>query len=176
MARPAPDRAVPDTMRLNYPDLIEETPKELARLEREHRSGPLGVRLKMLRLLKAEAYPSRLQLAPVLGYSRKQLQRWWKAYREGGLDALLERGTPGGSAERVTAEAWTALEAEMKAGRIARLKEAQQFLQERFSIRYTVGGLGDLFRRRKAKLKTGRRRNTKASSDEQAAFKKTVPA
>ena len=163
-------------MRLNYPELIQEAAEDLARLERCHRSGPLEARLKMLRLLKTGAYTSRLQLAPMLGYSRKQLQRWWRAYREGGLDALLERGTPGGSTERITAEAWAALEAEMKAGRIARLKEAQQFLRERFSIRYTVGGLSALLRRRKTKLKTGRRRNTKASAAEQEAFKKTVPA
>jgi len=48
-------------------------------------------------------------------------------------------------------------------------------LGQRFSIVYTIGGLSDLFRRRKTKLKTGRRRNKKASSEEQAAFKKPVP-
>jgi transposase len=162
-------------MRLNYPDLIRETPEELARLERKHRSSPLEDRLKMLRLLKAETYPSRMRLAPVLGYSPRQLQRWWDAYRRGSLEALLDRASPGGSAERISAEAWTALETEMKAGRVARLREARGFLREHFSTSYTIGGLSDLFRRRKAKLKTGRRRNRKASPEEQAVFKKTVP-
>ena len=162
-------------MRLNYPDLIREAPDQLARLERKHRSSPLEDRLKMLRLLKAEAYPSRMQLAPVLGYSPRQLQRWWGAYQEGGLKALLDRASPGGSAERISEEAWQALEAEMKGGRVARLRDARRFLRERFSTSYTIGGLSDLFRRRKARLKTGRRRNRKASPEEQAAFKKTVP-
>lgn len=116
-----------------------------------------------------------MQLAPVLGYSRRQLQRWWNAYQEGGLEALLERGSRGGSTERISKQAWQALEIEMKAGRIARLREAQRFLRKRFSTDYTIGGLSDLFRRRKTKLKTGRRRNRKASSKEQAAFKKTIP-
>lgn len=161
-------------MRLCYPNLINETPEELVLLEQKHRCGPLEARIKMLRLLKSQTYPSRMQLAPVLGYSQRQLQRWWKAYREGGLEALLDRGSPGGSSERLSEEAWQALETEMKAGRIARLREAQRFLKERFSIAYTIGGLSDLFRRRKTKPKTGRRRNRKASAEQQAGFKKTV--
>jgi hypothetical protein len=40
---------------------------------------------------------------------------------------------------------------------------------------YSIGGLSDLFQRRKTKLKTGRRRNRRASTHEQEAFKKTVP-
>jgi transposase len=128
----------------------------------------------MLRLLKLGAYRSRRALSDVLGYSERHLQRWFDAYRTGGLAALLAHERPRGRSERITPEAWAALEKEMKAGRIASLKEAQRFLGERFSTRYTLGGLSDLFRRRKAKLKTGRRRNKKASSDEQAAFKKPV--
>lgn len=161
-------------MYLNYPELIQESPDELARLERQHRNTPVAERLKMLRLLKIGAYRSRRALSEVLGYSERQLHRWFETYRTGGLGALLARGTSGGSQERIPSEAWRALETEMKAGRIATLKQAQRFLEERFSTRYTIGGLSDLFRRRKAKLKTGRRRNKKASPEEQAAFKKHV--
>lgn len=162
-------------MRLNYSDLILEPPDELARLERQYRSSPVADRLKMLRLLQSGAYPSRTRLAPVLGYTPRQLQRWWSAYQQGGLDLLLARITPGGSRERITPEAWAALEQQMTAGHIAGLKDAQRFLEAHFSIRYTVGGLSDLFRRRKTKRKTGRRRHQKASAEEQAAWKKKVP-
>lgn len=161
-------------MQIDYPTRITESADELLRLERRHRGSPLGDRVKMLRLLKTRAYPSRLQLSRALGYSHRQLQRWWNAYQRGGLQALLDRASPGGSRERITSQAWTALEAEMKAGRIATLKQAQGFLAERFAIAYSIGGLSDLFRRRKTKLKTGRRRHTKASDEEQAAFKKPV--
>ena len=163
-------------MYLNYTELIQEDPAELARLERRYRSGPLADRLKMLRLLKLGAYRSRRALSDVLGYSERHLQRWFNTYRTGGLAALLARERPSGRRERITPEAWAALEAEMKAGRVASLKEAQRMLEERFSIGYTIGGLSDLFRRRKTKLKTGRRRNKEASSEEQAAFKKPVPS
>jgi transposase len=129
----------------------------------------------MLRLLKTGAYRSRRALADVLGYSERQLHRWFVAYREGGLGAMLAYGTPAGAAERVTAEAWAGLEAEMAAGRIGRLKDAQAYLADHHGIAYSVGGLSDLFQRRKVKLKTGRPRHVKASAEEQEAFKKTVP-
>ena len=59
--------------------------------------------------------------ADTLGYSRRQCQRWWGAYTEGGLDELLvsrldERGR---QEEFVTEEAWEELEKVMKDGRIA---------------------------------------------------------
>lgn len=162
-------------MYLTYPELIAEDPNELARLERHYRHTSLVHRLQMLRLLKTGAYRSRRALAQLRGYSERQLQRWFATYRQGGLEALLEQGAPGGRPEQITPEAWQALEAEMKAGHIASLQEAQRFLAEHFAITYTVGGLSDLFRRKKTKLKTGRRRNEKASAQEQEAFKKTVP-
>ena len=161
-------------MYLRYDDLISESTDDLRRLERRHRRSPVAVRIKMLRLLKDGAYRSRRALATALGYSERQLHRWFETYRRDGLDALLRYETSRGSRERITPKAWTALEAEMKAGRIETLKAAQRFLGEHHGIAYTVAGLSNLFRRRKTKLKTGRPRHVKASADEQEAWKKTV--
>ena len=161
-------------MRLDYTALIAETPDDLAVIERRHRHSPLADRVKMLRLLKSGAARSRRALADTLGYSERQLHRWFDAYRAGGLDAVLRYDATGGSTERITPEALAALETEMKAGRVAALKHAQAFLAERFEIAYSVGGLSDLFQRKRIKLKTGRRRHVKASADEQEAWKKTV--
>lgn len=141
-------------MYLRYDDLITEPTGDLLRLERQLRASPLTARLKLLRLLKGGAYPSRRALASVLGYSERQLHRWFEAYREGGLNAMLTYETSRGSRERITTEAWAALEAEMKAGRVGSLKDAQRFLAERHGIDYTVAGLSGLFQRRKTKLKT----------------------
>lgn len=160
-------------MYLDYPNLIDESPEELIEQERHRRSGPVGDRLKMLRLLKTGSYRSRRALAPVLGYSERQLKRWFDAYREGGLKALLDRRAPGGSSERVTSEAWTALEEEMKAGNIARLEDARRYLEEEHGIQYAgITSISALFERHGVKLKTGRRTNRKADPAEQAAFKK----
>lgn len=162
-------------MYLRYDTLISESPELLARLERQHRRSPVADRFKMLRLLKTRAYRSRRALADHLGYSERQLHRWFDAYREGGPDALACFEPHTGSTERITPEALTALETAMQTGEIASLKQARHFLIEHFDIRYTVAGLSDLFERKKIKLKTGRRRHVKASAAEQEAFKKTVP-
>jgi transposase len=63
----------------------------------------------------------------------------------------------------------------MKKGEIATIREADEFLKER-GIEYShPDGVGQLLRRRKVKLKTGRPRHEKADEKEQAAFKKTSP-
>ena len=72
-------------MYLRYDDFIAESPGDLLRLERQHRASPVAARLKMLRLLKGGAYRSRRALASVLGYSERQLHRWFEAYRGGGI-------------------------------------------------------------------------------------------
>ena len=161
-------------MYLRYNEIIAETEADLLGLERQHRASPVAARIKILRLLKSGAYRSRRALASVLGYSERQLHRWFDAYREGGLDAVLAFETSRGSRERITPEAWAALQAEMKAGRIGRLRDAQQFLAEHFEIAYSIDGLSGLFQRHKVKLKTGRPRHVKASALEQEAWKKTV--
>jgi transposase len=160
-------------MYCDYPDLISESPEQLAKRERQHRSSPVGDRLKMLRLLKEGTYRSRRKLAGVLGYSERQLKRWFDAYREGGLAALLERKAPGGRAEAVTPEAWAGLEEEMKAGRIARLEDARRYLADVHGVQYAgISSISALFKRRGVKLKTGRLRHRKADPEKQQAFKK----
>jgi transposase len=158
----------------NYPELIKESEQDLLDREKLLRGSALESRIKMLRLLKTGAYRSQLRLAKALGYSPRQIRRWWKTYREGGLEALLEEDKArGGKKERITQEALHALEERMKAGEIARLEEARKFLEERFGIHYEgVSGLSRLFERHQIKLKTGRRRHREASAEEQAAFKK----
>ena len=60
----------------------------------------------------------------------------------------------------------------MRAGRVARLREAQAFLRDRHGIAYSLNGISLLFKRHRVKLKTGRRRHRKADAAAQAAFKK----
>lgn len=159
-------------MYLDYPNLIEEPPEELAKRERQHRSSPVGDRLKMLRLLKGGTYCSR-RLAGVLGYSQRQLGRWFNTYREGGLEALLERGVPGGRAEALTPEAWAGLTEEMKAGGIARLEDARGYLAEEHGVEYAgISSISALFKRRGVKPGTGRRQHRKADPAKQLTFKK----
>ena len=81
-----------------------------------------------------------------------------------------------GRQEFVTEKAWEELEEVMKEGRIATYDRARDFLAER-GVEYASADsvVGGLFRRRKAKLKTGRPRHEKADTEEQEAFKKSLP-
>ena len=62
----------------------------------------------------------------------------------------------------------------MKKRKIATIGQTDEFLRERHSIVYAhPDGVGQLLRRHKIKLKTGRPRHEEADPEEQDAFKKT---
>jgi transposase len=104
-------------------------------------------------------------------------ERWFKSYSEGGLQKLLKsRVSERGRQELVTPEAFEDLQEAMKRGEIATISEADEFLRERHGIGYAhPDGVGQLLRRRKVKLKTGRPRHEEADQQEQEAFKRTSP-
>ena len=157
-----------------YPQVIQEDPHELEKLEKHHRYTHLFQRVRMLRLLKSGECSNLGEAAEALGYSWRQCQRWFATYREGGLQELLKsRVDERGRQELVTPEAFEELQEAMKRGEIATISQAHRFLSER-GIEYShPDGVGQLLRRRKVKLKTGRPRHEKANPQEQEAFKKT---
>jgi transposase len=160
----------------DYPRVIEEDLRELEKLEKRHRYSHLSHRVKMLRLLKSEECSSLGEAAKELGYSRRQCQRWFIAYRREGLEELLvSRVGQRGPKELVSDEAFEELERAMKRGEIATIAQAHRFLSER-GVRYAhPESVGGLLRRRKVKLKTGRPRHEKADTEKQEAFKKSSP-
>jgi transposase len=155
---------------------IAESEAALLAQERAARGNRSADRLKLLRLLKSGRERSLAGAAAVLGYSARHAQRWWGVYRRGGLAALLSAPRWGGSRERITPAALQALAAEMRAGRIARLEDARAYLRDRWGIAYCLDAISGLFKRHKAKLKTGRPRHRRADAAAQAAFKKSARA
>lgn len=130
----------------------------------------------MLRFLKSGKCSNLGEAAEALGYSRRQCQRWWSAYTEGGMDELLvSRLDERGSQELVTEEVWQELEEVMKEGTIATYGQARAFLSERGIEYASADSVGGLFRRRKVKLKTGRPRHERVDTQEQETFKKSSP-
>jgi transposase len=163
--------------KIHYSRVIEEDPQRLKQLEKYHRYTHLFQRVRMLRLLKSEECTNLREAAEALGYSWRQCQRWFRSYQQGGLQELLKsRVSERGRQELVTQEAFEDLEEAMKRGEIATIAQADGFLRERHGIEYAhPDGVGQLLRRRKVKLKTGRPRHEKADPHEQEAFKKTSP-
>src|SRR5829696_8116482 len=131
----------------------------------------------MLRLLKTEECTNLGEAARALGYSWRQCHRWIASYKKGGLEELLKsRVSERGRQELVSEEVFADLQEAMKRGEIATISEAHEFLRERHGIEYAhPDGVGQLLRRRKVKLKTGRPRHEEADQKEQQAFKKSLP-
>jgi transposase len=159
-------------VRTAYPTVIAETEEELAAAERRLRGRPAAARVRALRLLKAGTASSLSGCAALVGYSPRQVARWWAAYRAGGVAALTRERPRPGKASRLTPEARAGLEAEMRAGAIATLEDARRYLAERWGIEYaSLNGVWWQLRRHKIKLKTGRRRHRKADAAAQEAFR-----
>lgn len=161
--------------KIHYSQVITEDLKELKELEKYHRYTHLFQRVRMLWLLRSEECLTLGEAAEALGYSWRQCQRWFKSYKNGGLEKLLKsRVSERGSQELVTPEAFEDLEEAMKRGEIATIAQADEFLRQRHGIEYAHSdGVGQLLRRRKVKLKTGRPRHENADQEDQEAFKKT---
>src|SRR3954453_12407359 len=157
-------------MNATYPLLIQEDVAQLQAAEKAAGDKARADRLRLLRFLKEERVAGVSQAAEVLGYSVRTVQRWWQCYRAGGLGGLLAPPQRRGAPERLSPEG---LQAEMRAGHIGGLHEAQLYLRDTWHIAYGIDAISKLFRRRKTKLKTGRPHHRKAASPtDQAAFKK----
>jgi transposase len=126
----------------------------------------------MLRLLKGGAAATLGACAPLVGYSPRQLARWWAAYRAGGLAALTRERPRPGKASRLTPAALAGLEERMRAGQVATLADARRYLAEGHGVEYaSLNGVWWQLRKHKIKLKTGRRRHRKADAAAQEAFR-----
>jgi transposase len=120
----------------DYASEIKESVGTLLVLEQQLAGKRTAIRVRMLRLLKSGEVKSLYAAAPVLGYRYRQLQYWWAWYREGGIDALLVLKPRPGKPSRMTQAAYAGLEAEMLAGNITTLKDAQDYLHNEWGITY----------------------------------------
>ena len=159
-------------MRIAYPAVIAETEQELAAAGRRLRGQPAAPRVRALCLLKVGAAPSLRACAALVGFSPRQVSRWWAAYRAGGLAALTRERPRPGRAARLTPDALAGLEGVMRAGAVATLEDARRYLRERWGVEYaSLNGVWWQLRKHRIKLKTGRRRHRRADAAAQEAFK-----
>lgn len=150
-------------MQINYAELIREDIDELSALERRLRGTDQRSRVQMLRLLKSGNVRSLRAAAPILGYSLRQLNRWWELYQRAGLTSLVQPKSRPGRQSQLTPEAAAALRAEIAAGRIIQLSDARRYLSERWDIHYdSLNGIWWMLRRDGIRLR-GLRRERKAA-------------
>src|SRR3954447_1802026 len=163
-------------MHIVYPQVITEPVAALRSDEQRLRGTPAAPRVQMLRLLKSGEASTVPQVARIIGYSPRHVQRWWQTYRTHGLAALVRVYHPAGKPAQLTEEAWAGLQIELEAGRIGGQEDARRYLAETWGVHYeSVHGISYQFKRRKVKWKTGRRRHVNADAAAQAAFEQTSP-
>ena len=161
-------------MRIHYPTAITEQIETLEVQERQVRGTRTAVRVRMLLLLKNGTAKSLKDVGPLLGYKIAQVTRWWGCYKTKGLGALVKRHPHPGKPSQLSKDAWAGLEQVMIKGQIGTLEEARHYLEQEWHICYkSVNALSWLFKQRKIKWKTGRRRHRKANQEQQDVFKKT---
>ena len=106
-------------MGIDYTEVIVESGAQSGRCERRLRGQAKGARVRMLRLLKGGQATSLPACFPLVGYSLRQLRRWWAEYKESGLVGLIEEKPHPGKASKLSDAAYEALQVQMRLGKIA---------------------------------------------------------
>jgi len=156
---------------IDYKSEIKESAKDLGTRLKNLSSPLLRNRCEVLLWLKTGKMPSMLACMRLKGMSKTTGTGWWQLYRSKGLDSLLSTDHKGqtsvlddhsGLWDRLTTEGFSTI------------KEARDWLFQEYGISYTENGLGNYFRRRKVKLKTGRPHHPNRSEEEREAYQKKI--
>ncbi len=112
-------------------------------------------------------------VAEVVEVEERTVQRWLAWYRAGGLAAVTGRRAHGrGAASFLTAEQRAELADEVATGRFRTAAEIRRWVEERWGVRYTEGGMYALLHRLRCGPKVPRPVHEKADHLAQARWKK----
>ena len=121
-------------------------------------------------------------IAAALGRSRRSVQAWAYAYRDGGLDALQPKPRHGCRPTTLPREREAELVARLDAGPTPadgvcalRGKDVVRILAAEFGVAYTLGGAYDLLHRLGYSCLMPRPRHEKADPAEQDRFRREAP-
>jgi len=132
-------------------------------------------RIQFLKFLKNGEAKTQKEARGKVGWKVRQSQKIWQIYREGGLEAVMEKTEKRGFG-KLTAVEISGLNRYLTEFGARTLAEIQQYLQAAFGVSYSIGGLSDLCIRLRIKLKTARPNNYQKNEAEVLTYKKTLPA
>jgi transposase len=131
-----------DTMPRKRKEHITESLETLQALEAEHKGTPEGERVAFLRILKENPSFRHADAAKVLGRSEPTVQRWWRAYKQGGLQSALDVQKGGGhKPARLSDEGLEALKRKVHVDGVRNIKALQAFLKKEFDVEYSRAGM-----------------------------------
>lgn len=155
---------------------VEESFDDLAQQLQQAETPTDKERLQVLYWLKQENAPTIGTIAQAIGKHRNTIGTWLLKYREGGVEAMLERQPYSGGVRKIPQWAEDALAKRLKDPDhgFKSYGEVQQWLAETLGITAQYHAVYQMTRYRlKAKLKVARPQNTKQNPEQREAYKKT---
>lgn len=141
-----------------------------ARYRRERRPD---VRPRLHGLWLVRTGKTTREAAEVLGVEERTVQRWLAWYRAGGLTPLQERHAGSqGAPSFLTSEQKAELADEVATGRFRTAAEIRRWVEERWGVAYTEGGMYALLGRLRCAPKAPRPIHEKTDQLAQARWKK----
>jgi transposase len=141
-----------------------------ARYRRERRAD---VRPRLQGLWLVRTGRTTREVAEVVGVEERTVQRWLAWYRAGGLAEVEGRHAQGkGASPFLTSEQQATLADEVATGRFRTAAEIRQWVEERWGVSYTEGGMYALLGRLRCAPTVPRPVHEKADHRAQARWKK----
>ena len=149
----------------------EDDAERLKRLYQAETRRDIRPRLHALWLLRTGRRIR--EVAAVLGVHERNVQRWVRWYREGGVATVMAHRRQGpGKPARLTAAQQQQVATEVETGRFRTVAQIRRWVAETFGVTYTVGGMYSLLARLRCAPKVPRPLHVKADLDEQERWKK----
>lgn len=141
--------------------------------ERYRRERRPDVRPRLQGLWLVRTGKTTCEAAEVLGVDERTVQRWLARYRVGGLTPLQERHAGSqGAPSFLTAEQRHELSEEVATGRFRTAAEIRRWVEERWGVVYTEGGMDALLGRLRCAPRIPRPIHEKTDQLAQARWKK----
>lgn len=157
-------------METKYSYAIDQSVEELQSLEKSQKKVVIYQRLHLLRLLKECKAKTLVEASSLVGVCERSGQRWWKLYKQEGIEALLVVAPT--REPRLSQEQRSTLVDEAAKGKFSTIAEIATWVEQSFGIEYTEVGMWKLVRRLKIKKKTPRPSHVKKDEGAVAHFKK----
>ena len=162
-------------MKVNYKAQINLTLEEIKSLLCEQKTSTNRNKLQVLYWLKLGEVQTITKAAELLGVHRTTTQRWWKEYKQVGINQLLEQKQRPGRPPAIPSEVIQGIQKQLsqETEGFNSYKEIQQWVktQYQFDVKYST--LYDqVYHRMKAKLKVPRSSSIKKDPQASLEFKK----
>ena len=158
---------------MKYADIIKESESDLLQLEKREKNAMRRDRIRFIRMLKTGQFRSQSAAGAAIGLGERQSQRLWSSYVKEGITGLLstysERWWGKLSSVQISQ-----LRTFLLSDQAQTLADIQAYLAGNLGVNYTIGGVSDLCKRLKIKLKTGRPVNVRQKPGSVEEFKKNL--